>query len=59
LSDTLIISKCFWQVIYNILQVYDFLNLLFSLLSTWIWGENALGIPVDFLTFVLILEVSL
>ena len=57
-SDTLIISKCFWQVIYKTLQVYDFMNFLFSLLSTWIQGGNALGIPVDFLAFTLVLEIS-
>jgi hypothetical protein len=40
------------------LQIYVFLNLKFGLLSTWIWGGNALGISIDFLAFTLVLEVS-
>ena len=58
LCDTLIISKCFWQIIYNMLQIYDFLTLLFSFLSTWIWGGNVLGIPIDFLAFTMVLIIS-
>jgi hypothetical protein len=27
LSDTFIISECVWQIIYNILQIYYFLNM--------------------------------
>jgi hypothetical protein len=30
LSDTFIISECIWQIIYNILQIYYFLNLQFN-----------------------------
>jgi hypothetical protein len=33
LRDTFIISECGWQIIYNILQIYYFLNLKFNLLG--------------------------
>ena len=50
-SDMFVASKWIWQVICNMLQINDFLNMKFNVLSTWIWGRNVLNIPIDFLAF--------
>jgi hypothetical protein len=57
-SDTFIVSKCVRQIICNVLQIYDFLNLEFKFLCTWINSRNVSGIPIYFWAFLLVLEIS-
>ena len=46
LKDTLVISKCIWQFICNIMQINNSLNSKFSSFSTWSWTWNVLCIQI-------------
>ena len=59
LKDTLVIRKCIWQFICNILQINSFLNSKFSSFSTWSWAWNALSIPSNFLALYMVLQIPL
>jgi hypothetical protein len=54
-GDTLIISKCIWQIIRNALQIDNFLNFTFRFYSTWIIGLDTSSILIYFLAFCLVL----
>jgi hypothetical protein len=58
LIDTLVISKCIWQFICNIVQINNSLNSTFSSFSTWSWAWNVLCIPNNFLALYMVHQIS-
>jgi hypothetical protein len=57
--DTLVSSEYISQIIWNILQIYNLMNLKFDLLCTWIRGYDGFIIPIYFLTFWMVHIMSL
>jgi hypothetical protein len=57
INDIFIISECVCQIICNILQIYYFLNLQFSLFYTWVREYDGLVILIYFLAFWMVLVI--